>query len=291
MRCIHALESTKDISTKDLEVFLSLARQIKQNPSEFEGKLKGKTVLNCFLTPSTRTQLSFSLAAQRLGAYVLDFHEQVSSFQKGESFQETFQVFESLEVDLCVLRSTLKKCDFINNMKWINAGNATGCHPTQVLGDYFLIKDQGISLKKIVFLGDSLHSRVAHDWLNLLAGLDCSVALAGPKNLLIPGYQCCSDPNDLLSIINESSLVYVLRPQKEWHKGAFGLDDYARKWCLDDSILKNITVPIFHPGPMNLGVDVATGVFSHPFYMGKKQVSYALYARMAVLYLMLGGSL
>lgn len=294
------LVGIKELSRQDIEEILNTAKAFKevlQRDIKKVPTLRGKTAINLFFEPSTRTRTSFELAEKRLSLDVLNFSVSTSSVVKGETLYDTLKTIEAYNVDYIVMRhSSSGSARFVAEhtpASVINAGDGTNEHPTQALLDAFSILEVKGKLDglKIAIVGDIIHSRVARSDLYLLSKFDTEINFVGPPTLLP------TDAPDNVKIfydlkegIKDADVVMLLRIQLERQKGAFipSLKEYFYKWGLNKEVfsyLKNDAI-IMHPGPMNRGVEVSTEVADSSRSIILKQVTNGIATRMAVIYLL-----
>ncbi len=301
MKKNHLL-GTKELSRKEIELFIETAkgfkdvlkRDIKKVPA-----LRGKTVVNLFFEPSTRTRTSFEIAEKRLSMDVLNFSVPTSSVVKGESLYDTIKTIESYGVDFIVVRHSSSgvpkfMADHIN-ASIINAGDGINEHPTQALLDAFSILEKKGALDglNIVIVGDILHSRVAKSNIYLLSKFNNKIKLVGPSTL-VPEFKEFNVEifNDLDKGLVDADVIMMLRIQLERQgKGFFpSIEEYFKFWGLDMrrlSLAKKDAI-VMHPGPMNRGVEIASEVADCTQSIILEQVTNGLAVRMAVMYLLSG---
>ncbi len=301
MKKNHLL-GTKELSRKEIELFIETAkgfkdvlkRDIKKVPA-----LRGKTVVNLFFEPSTRTRTSFEIAEKRLSMDVLNFSVPTSSVVKGESLYDTIKTIESYGVDFIVVRHSSSgvpkfMADHIN-ASIINAGDGINEHPTQALLDAFSILEKKGTLDglNIVIVGDILHSRVAKSNIYLLSKFNNKIKLVGPSTL-VPEFKEFNVEifNDLDKGLVDADVIMMLRIQLERQgKGFFpSIEEYFKFWGLDMrrlSLAKKDAI-VMHPGPMNRGVEIASEVADCTQSIILEQVTNGLAVRMAVMYLLSG---
>ena len=276
-------------------------REIKKVPA-----LRGRTVINLFFEPSTRTRTSFEIAGKRLSADVINISSSSSSVTKGETLLDTARNLEAMAPDLIVIRhpsagaphALARVCD----AAVVNAGDGAHEHPTQALLDALTIRQHKgrIDGLNIAILGDLLHSRVARSNAHLLTKLGASVALAGPGTLAPPEFASLAGPGALRverrveAAIEGADVVMVLRIQRERQGSAFlpSLREYAVHYGLNLERL-NRAAPdaiVMHPGPMNRGVEISSEVADGSRSLILDQIANGLAVRMAVLYLFAGGA-
>lgn len=272
------------------------ARAIKKVPA-----LRGKTVVNLFVEPSTRTRISFELAAQRLTADVINFTAEASSLKKGETLKDTARNLEALNADIIIIRHGatgaphflsrfLKACV-------INAGDGAHEHPTQALLDVFTIRERKgrIDGLKVTILGDILYSRVARSNIWALLKLGARVTLCGPSTLVPKIFEQtgCRVTYQVEEAIAEADVINLLRIQHERQRKTMfpSIGEYTSLFGLTKARLA-CTKPdalIMHPGPINRGVEIDSGVADCERSVILEQVTNGLAVRMAVLFLVNGG--
>jgi aspartate carbamoyltransferase catalytic subunit len=273
-------------------------RSIKKVPA-----LRGKTVALLFFEPSTRTRVSFELAAKRLSADTLNISVATSSVVKGETVLDTAKTLEAMKVDFIVMRHASAGAPELVGRELkariINAGDGTHEHPTQGLLDMFTILDRKrrIDGLKVVILGDILHSRVARSNLWGLLKLGAKVTVCGPSTLIPPGIETTfGGPVKVCYKVEEAlegaDVVNVLRLQRERQQAHFfpSLREYNELYGLTTERLR-IAKPdciVLHPGPMNRGVEISSEVADGPRSMIQEQVTNGIAVRMAALYLFSG---
>jgi aspartate carbamoyltransferase catalytic subunit len=272
-------------------------REVKKLPT-----LRGRTVVNLFFEDSTRTRTSFELAAKRLSADVINFSAKGSSVSKGESLKDTALTLEAMGADAVVCRHSMSGAPH-RLAGWIkgsvvNAGDGTHEHPTQALLDAFTMRRRMGRLAglRVVIVGDVLHSRVARSNVLLLHTLGAEVTLVAPPTLLPVGVDewPVSISYDLDSVLAKADAVMVLRVQRERMNESFfpTQREYSRRYGLDRERMAQLAddAIVMHPGPMNRGMEIAAEVADSVRSTIVEQVSNGVSVRMAVLYLLLGGS-
>ena len=279
---LETAESFQEVST----------RSVKKVPA-----LRGRVVVTMFFEDSTRTRMSFELAAQRLGADVIDFAEKLSSTQKGESLVDTARNIEAMGVDVMVLRHPAAgACSLLARSVSccvINAGDGQHAHPTQGLLDLFTIRERKgrIDGLNIAIVGDVAHSRVVRSDVDGLLKLGARVTLVGPPTLVPRAFEQlgCRVSHDLDSILPEMDVVNLLRIQKERIGSAVlpSVREYVQFFGMHRARLARCRpdVLIMHPGPVNRGIEVAADVADGPNSSILRQVTNGLAVRMAVLFL------
>ncbi len=309
------LLSTKDLTRDDAIAILDIAedmagvgdREVKKLPA-----LRGKTVVNLFFEDSTRTRVSFELAAKRLSADVINFSAKGSSVSKGESLKDTAQTLAAMGADAVVIRHSASGAPrVLADSGWIdagivNAGDGTHEHPTQALLDAFTIRrrlhgaqSRGKALDgvTVTIVGDILHSRVARSNLWLLTTLGAAVTFVAPATLLpvsTEGWPAAVS-YDLDGALGEGpDVVMMLRIQAERMNAAFfpNAREYSRQWGLDDARLARLPAAtmVMHPGPMNRGLEISANAADSSRSTVLEQVANGVSVRMAVLYHLMSGT-
>ncbi len=263
--------------------------------------LRGKTIVNLFHEPSTRTRLAFEMAAKRLSADVISFDAASSSTQKGETLRDTAQNIQALNADMIVLRHGASGSPLylsrLLDIPVVNAGDGAHEHPTQGLLDTFTMVEHLGSLRgrKVVILGDVLFSRVARSNIHALTKMGAAVTLVGPSTLVPAWFEDfgVTVSHDLKSALADAEVVMLLRIQHERqvsshfpslgeYTSVFGLNRTRAAWLNPRAI-------IMHPGPINRGVEIDSELADGPRSVILEQVSNGIAIRMAVLYLCAGG--
>lgn len=277
-------------------------REVKKLPT-----LRGRTVVNLFFEDSTRTRISFEVAAKRLSADVINFAAKGSSVSKGESLKDTALTLEAMGADAVVIRHPASGAPHrLATAGWIggsvvNAGDGTHEHPTQALLDAFTLRRHlrdgsgALDGARIAIVGDILHSRVARSNVLLLKTLGAEVTLVAPPTLLpfgVEGWDCAST-YDLDSVLPDVDAVMMLRVQAERMQAAYfpSAQEYSRLYGLDSRRMSKLPehAIVLHPGPMNRGMEISADVADSPRAVMVEQVANGVSVRMAVLYLLLGG--
>lgn len=299
------LLSIRELSPDELLLLLNTAkafRGILDRPIKKVPSLRGKTVVHLFVEPSTRTRVSFELAAQRLSADVISMASEASSFKKGETLKDTALNLQALNADFIILRHRAAGAPHFLAERLrasvVNAGDGAHEHPTQALLDVFTIREAlgEIRGKHILILGDILYSRVARSNIWALTKLGARVTLCGPSTLVPPIFEelGVQVTNDLDRIIPEVDVVNLLRIQHERQQAAMfpSLSEYISIFGLTRERFKKCRpeVLIMHPGPINRGVEIASELADGPNSVILQQVTNGLAVRMAVLYLLNGGA-
>jgi aspartate carbamoyltransferase catalytic subunit len=310
------LISAADLSRGDALLILDTAEELAglaDRPIKKLPTLRGRTVVNLFFEDSTRTRISFEAAAKRLSADVINFSAKGSSVGKGESLKDTALTLEAMGADAVVIRhgasgAAHRLAGWVQGSV-VNAGDGTHEHPTQALLDAFTIRRRlkggtgsqggrgaGLDGVRVTLVGDVLHSRVARSNVLLLSTLGAEVTLAAPPTLLPLAVDTwpCAVSYDLDSELPKSDVVMMLRVQQERMTDAYfpSVREYSRRYGLDTARMARLPehAIVMHPGPMNRGVEIAAEVADSPRSTIVEQVANGVTTRMAVLYLLLGGT-
>lgn len=294
-----------ELSAKEIELVLDTARAFKQVGQRAIKKvptLRGKTQVNLFIEPSTRTRTSFELAAKRLSADVINIDTTASSLVKGETLKDTAKNLQALNADIIVIRhSAAGAAHFLATRlraSVINAGDGAHEHPTQALLDAFTIREKKgrIAGLNVLILGDILYSRVARSNIWLLTKLGARVTLSGPATLVPREFETlgCRVTYNLDEALAEADVINLLRIQHErQRRSAFpSIGEYAALFGLTKErfALTKPDVLIMHPGPINRGVEIDSDLADCERSVILEQVTNGLAVRMAVLYLCAGGA-
>lgn len=303
---IKHLISIDQLSADQIDLILKTAdsfrevgtRTIKKVPT-----LRGRTICNLFFEASTRTRISFELAAKRLSADVVNFSaDSKSSVSKGESFKDTAKTLQAMGVDAIVIRHSSSGAP-LRLSNWveasvINAGDGQHEHPTQALLDLFTIRDHYKTFEglRVGIIGDIVHSRVARSNIKALKKMGAEVTLVAPPTLMPPAVESWATEvsHELDEVLPKLDVAYLLRVQRERQSEQLfpTSREYAAFWGLDSrrvSMLKPESL-IMHPGPMNRGVEIASDVADLSRSIITDQVTNGIAVRMSLLYLMLGGT-
>lgn len=272
-------------------------RRIKKVPV-----LRGKTIVNLFFEPSTRTRVSFEFAEKRLSADTVNISSSGSSVVKGETLVDTARNLEAMKIDMVVIRhGSSGSARFLAERipsNVINAGDGRHEHPTQALLDLLTIRDHqgGISGQRVCIVGDVLHSRVARSNIYGLLKLGAEVAVCGPRTLLPRGIEEMGVHvfDRVEAAIEWADVLNILRLQLERMEGGYvpSLREYNQIWGVSSARLAAAPkeLLILHPGPMNRGVEIDSDVADGPHSVILQQVTNGVAVRMAVLYLLAGGT-
>ncbi len=260
--------------------------------------LRGKTVVNIFYEPSTRTRTSFEIAEKRLSADVVNISVSTSSVKKGESLLDTIRTLQAMKADIMVIRHSCPGVPHLIsrrlNMSVINAGDGPHAHPTQALLDIFTIREKIGRIKgiNVALIGDITFSRVARSNIWGLKKLGANVRVIGPKTLIPKdieklGVEVYHNLEEGLKNVN---VVNILRIQRERQKEMLfpTIREYNRLFGIDESTLTDRDVLVMHPGPMNRGIEISDYIADSPQAVINEQVTNGVAVRMAVLYLIAG---
>src|SRR6267143_4555605 len=271
-------------------------RAIKKVPA-----LRGKTVVNLFVEQSTRTRISFELAAQRLTADVINFSAEASSFKKGETLKDTARNLEALNADIIIIRHSATgaarfRSPFLKGSV-VNAGDCAHEHPTQALLDTFTILERKgrIAGLNVTILGDILYSRVARSNIWALLKLGANVTLCGPSTLVPRVFEQmgCRVTYNVDEAVADADIINLLRIQHERQRKTMfpSINEYANLFGLNKNRLARTKpeVLIMHPGPINRGVEIDSEIADCGRSVILEQVTNGLAVRMAVLFLVCGG--
>ncbi|MFC7330333.1 aspartate carbamoyltransferase catalytic subunit [Marinactinospora rubrisoli] len=299
------LLSAGDLSRDEATLVLDTARELAQVSSRSVKKLptlRGRTVVNLFYEDSTRTRISFEAAAKRMSADVINFSVKGSSVSKGESLKDTALTLQAMGADGVVIRhgasgAARRLAGWVDGAV-INAGDGTHEHPTQALLDAYTMRERMGRLEglRVAIVGDVRHSRVARSNVLLLHTLGAEVTLVAPPTLLpvSVGTWPCGVSYDLDETLPKSDVVMMLRVQAERMRAAFfpSAREYSRRYGLDRDRFARLhdDAIVMHPGPMIRGMEISAEVADSPRSTITEQVANGVSVRMAVLYLLLGGS-
>jgi aspartate carbamoyltransferase catalytic subunit len=271
-------------------------RAIKKVPA-----LRGKTVVNLFVEPSTRTRISFELAQQRLSADIVNFTAEASSLKKGETLKDTAKNLEALNADFIVIRhSAAGAPHFLSrvlNAHVINAGDGAHEHPTQALLDAFTIRERKgkIAGLNVTILGDILFSRVARSNIWALIKLGAKVTLCGPSTLVPRTFEAmgCHVTHDVDEALRDADIIHLLRIQHERQRKTMfpSIGEYTTMFGLNKARFAKAKPDalVMHPGPINRGVEIDNEIADCGRSLILEQVTNGLAVRMAVMFLINGG--
>lgn len=264
--------------------------------------LRGKTIINLFFEPSTRTRMTFELAAKRLSADVLNVTVATSSAKKGESLLDTLHTLEAMHCDMFVVRHADSGAAHLiaehvaPHISVINGGDGRHAHPTQAMLDMFTIRKHKERFQnlQVAIVGDVEHSRVARSQIHALATLGASVRVVGPKTLIPPGVESMGVEvfHNLQQGIADTDVIMMLRLQRERMQGGLlpSIHEYFHFYGLTEKKLA-VAKPdaiVMHPGPLNRGVEIDSEVADGARSVILQQVSYGIAIRMAVMSMTLG---
>lgn len=302
----HVLD-TDDWSRDEIEAVLSTTGamvEILERPIRKAPALRGKTVILFFAEASTRTRVSFELAAKALSADVTNITASGSSVEKGETLWDTVRTLQALGGDLVVMRHSSSGAPYFvaerTDAPVINAGDGWHAHPTQGLLDAYTLRGAlgDLAGRRVVIVGDILHSRVARSDINTLVPLGCEITLSGPPTLMPAAWRCGALPKgtgyepDLDHALDGADAVIALRLQKERQEGGLlpSLREYTRVWGVSEARLSRMRpgAPVMHPGPMNEGVEIDAAVAHGARSLIERQVTNGVAVRMSLLYLLAG---
>ena len=299
------LLSIHDVSAEDIVRILDTAESFREVGTRVIKKvpaLRGRTVVNLFYENSTRTRISFELAAKRLSADVINFSTSGSSVSKGESLKDTALTLQAMGADAIVIRHSSSGAP-LTLTRWVkgsvlNAGDGTHEHPTQALLDLYTMRDRLGRLEglRVAIVGDVLHSRVGRSLSFALVKMGAEVTLVGPPTLIPPDAPAWGVrvSHDIDAVIPGLDVCYVLRVQRERQRQQYfpSVREYARLFGLSSE--RAAMLPdgalVMHPGPMNRGVEIDSDVADLPRAVIEEQVTNGIAVRMSLLYLLLGGA-
>ena len=294
----------EDLSAEEILGVLDVAshfRAVFDRPVRSVPIMRGRTVVNFFHEPSTRTRISFELAEQRLSADIINFSAASSSFSKGETLRDTAENLAAMKIDMLIVRhgsagaaaylGKVLKCSVIN------AGDGAHEHPTQGLLDIMSMRQRlgDMRGKKVTIIGDITHSRVARSNLWGLVKLGAEVTLCGPPTMIPGGLDKLGAKieYDLHKAVADADVINVLRIQLERHasKAFPGNREYHRMYGITEDVVRKMKPEAFimHPGPMNRDVEIASNVADGPRQVILDQVANGVAVRMALIYLLSGG--
>jgi aspartate carbamoyltransferase catalytic subunit len=298
------LLTIRELDREEIELILQTGREFKETlsrPGKQSSSLAGRTVVNLFVEPSTRTRTSFELAARRLGADVVSIDSESSSFRKGETLKDTGQVLQAMNADFVVLRhSAAGAPGFLAerlNAHLVNAGDGAHEHPTQALLDVFTMQERWGTSRAwedlhVVICGDILFSRVARSNVWALTKLGARVTLVGPTTLVPEIFTelGVTVAHDFDSVLPDADAIMLLRIQHERQRRSFfpSVGEYVSLFGLNMARFAACKpdVLIMHPGPINRGVEIASELADGPNSTVLEQVQNGLAIRMAVLHLL-----
>lgn len=294
------LIDVEPLSRDEIESIFTVATAFKKSMEADDKKqpaLEGRTVVNLFLEPSTRTRLAFEVAASRLSADTITVSGAASSLTKGETLRDTARNMEALQADIIVMRHSASGApnylSKVVDIPVINAGDGSHAHPTQALLDAFTLLEKlgSLEARKVTILGDILFSRVARSNISCLKALGAEVTVAGPSTLVPKEFEALgvTVSHDLQEALEGADAVMLLRIQHERqtathfpsigeYTSMFGLNKARAKWLKPGAI-------IMHPGPINRGVEIDSDLADSAQSVILEQVTNGIVVRMAVLHL------
>ncbi len=300
----HHLTGMKGLTREEIETILTTAESLKEISFRDIKKvptLRGKTVVNFFHEPSTRTRTSFEIAAKRLSADTVSLSAGTSSLVKGETLIDTAKNLEAMAPDVIVIRHSMAGAPHLLSRSVkasiINAGDGMHEHPTQALLDLMTIREKKGTLQglQVAIIGDIAHSRVARSNIIGLKTMGANVMVAGPPTMIPPHLDAfgVEVSFQLEEIIPRADVIMMLRVQLERQQQLLfpSLREYSRFFGLHPGNMKKAKkdVILMHPGPVNRGVELHPDLADGPFSVILDQVTNGVAVRMAMLYLLLGG--
>lgn len=299
----HLLD-IESLTAEEILTVLDTARAFKavgQRAIKTVPALRGKTVVNLFVEPSTRTRTSFELAEQRLSADIINFTAEASSLRKGETLKDTARNLEALNVDFIVIRHSAAGAPHflarVLQAHVINAGDGAHEHPTQALLDLFTIRERKGRIEglNVTIIGDILYSRVARSDIWGFTKLGARVTLCGPPTLVPREFEQlgCRITHNLDEAIRDADVINLLRIQHERQRRTMfpGLSEYIQFFGINPARMAGTKpdVLIMHPGPINRGVEIDSETADGERSVILEQVTNGMAVRMAVLFLVSGG--
>lgn len=284
-----------DLTVTQIEQILSLATTYHRDKASMQNLIKGKVMVNAFFEPSTRTLLSFTLAAKTLGATTINLTAEHSSLKKGENIEDTLHTIASYQPHCVVIRHPVSGTPaWLNNkldIPLINAGDGTNEHPTQALIDLLTIvmyKNSSVQGLRIAFCGDVLHSRVAHSNIRLLSRMGARIIVIAPLTLIPQFNKEVEVYTSLEKGLKHADVIIVLRIQHERMKKVFvsSIAEYRHYYCLTEEKLAYAKkdLLIMHAGPINRGVEISDYLVTKQIF---SQMSLGLAIRQALLTLLI----
>jgi aspartate carbamoyltransferase catalytic subunit len=302
----HHILDIDDFTRQEIELVFQTTKAMKEvlsRPIKRVPTLRGETIVNLFYEPSTRTRLSFELAAKYLSADVVNLNTQISSVAKGESLVDTLGTLQALGADIVVMRHPHSGAPYIaaraTQASIVNAGDGWHAHPTQALLDLYTIHEHKPNLKglKAVIIGDIMHSRVARSNMWGLTTMGVEVTLCCPPTLLPIGLGDEKLPPvkiepDIELALDKADMIMTLRLQRERQKGGLlpSIREYINLYQLTEARLARAKPDalVLHPGPVNEGIEISPAVARGKQSVINEQVTNGVAVRMALLYLLSG---
>ncbi|CAI2718312.1 aspartate carbamoyltransferase catalytic subunit [Nitrospina watsonii] len=303
LSCKHIL-GTEPLTAEDIQLILDTAesfREVSTRPIKKVPTLRGRTVINLFFEPSTRTRTSFEIAGKRMSADVINISGSTSSTVKGESLLDTAYNLEAMSPDILIVRHSESGVPHMiaSHIKTpvINAGDGQHEHPSQALLDLLTIRQRVKKLDglKVLIVGDIAHSRVARSNIHAMLKCGMQVTLVGPPTMIPVGIEQLGVrvSYNLADAVEDADVIMMLRIQMERQKQHLfsSIREYANLYCLTQDKLKKARkdVLIMHPGPVNRGVEIALDVMESRHSVILHQVNNGVAVRMALMFLILGG--
>ncbi len=298
-----SLLTIRDLSSEDIGMLINTAESLKEVSKRDIKKvptLRGKTIINLFYEPSTRTRTSFEIAAKRMSADSINISASSSSVVKGETLMDTALTLEAMHPDVIVLRhphpGAAHILDKLVKSSVVNAGDGAHEHPSQALLDLMTVKERLNKIEglKVVIVGDVLHSRVARSNIQAFKKMGADVTIVAPPTLIPVGIGAfdVTVSYNMKAAIKKADVIVMLRIQLERQKSSFfpSIREYFDLYGLDMKKLKHASkdVIILHPGPINRGVEIAPDVADGPYSLILDQVENGVAVRMSVFYHLLG---
>jgi aspartate carbamoyltransferase catalytic subunit len=302
---IKSLLDLEGVSRDDIALILDTAESLKQinlRPIKKVPTLRGRTQVNLFFEPSTRTRMSFEIAGKRLSADTVNFTSSSSSTTKGETLMDTVKNIQAMKPDILVIRHKSSGAPHMIAQRLptpvINAGDGAHAHPTQALLDMFTVREKRGRLDKlkVVIVGDIQNSRVARSNIQGFTAMGSRVWVCGPPTLIPPGIEemGAEVSHDFDRVIQDADVIMMLRIQLERGSGTRfpTLREYSIRYGLNLRRLERARSDalIMHPGPINRGVEISPEVADGPLSIILDQVENGVAVRMALLYLLCGGT-
>ena len=299
----------EELTVEEITLILDTAdsfKEISERPIKKVPALRGKTIVNLFFEPSTRTRISFELAEKRLSADTVNFSNSTSSVLKGETLRDTAENIEAMKIDIVVMRhSSSGACRFLSEFldaSIINAGDGQHEHPTQALLDMLTLRQRWGTLegKKVTIIGDIMHSRVARSNIWGLTKMGAEVTVCGPSTMVPVEVEKLGEggvrvAHDLRKAIAEADAINILRIQLERQKVRLfpSLLEYFEVFGISSNVLEEApeNCIVMHPGPMNRGVEISQEVADGDRAVILEQVTNGVAVRMAALFLIAGGKI
>lgn len=299
----------EELTAEEITLILDTAdsfKEISERPIKKVPALRGKTIVNLFFEPSTRTRISFELAEKRLSADTVNFSNSTSSVLKGETLRDTAENIEAMKIDIVVMRhSSSGACRFLSEFldaSIINAGDGQHEHPTQALLDMLTLRQRWGTLegKKVTIIGDIMHSRVARSNIWGLTKMGAEVTVCGPSTMVPVEVEKLGEggvrvAHDLRKAIAEADAINILRIQLERQKVRLfpSLLEYFEVFGISSNVLEEApeNCIVMHPGPMNRGVEISQEVADGDRAVILEQVTNGVAVRMAALFLIAGGKI